>query len=657
MPALFSSSDRLKLPAEKTLWRVITVLFAVAWGLLVWRVGQLASDLNLFDSSTKWQAVRVGTILFMGIWLVFTAAVCSHGYDVISSLTTRLFAWMKRIGILCGLISLALLVVLPYLFYGKYGYLFDDLGSHFALVMLVGLAAAVFLRAAFPEKLSWAGAWVLAPVLVMTAVRLAGFIADVNPSPLTIGWSEASRYYYASLFFSKSVYGVQLPLPFLHPSRYLMQSAPFLIPGLPLVIHRLWQVILWIGMSGLTAALLVRRLKVRGIFAVLGVATWIFLFLLQGPVYYHLLVSVCLILAGVDARKGWRSFVIILIASAWAGISRINWFPVPAMLAIAIYLIETPQSRARSLWRYLTQPALWAAAGVAVAYVAQQVYIRISGNDPSLFRSSFSSDLLWYRLFPSPTYPPGILPMTIAVALPLLVLLGWALLRLRLSWVRSLGLLGMLVVLLGGGVVVSVKIGGGSNLHNMDAFLVLLLVCATWVAFGHAAPEQREAKPVRIHWALIALAAVLPFYPLLREVHPFAQVNQLLSKDDAKEVSVRVQQVEAQGGKVLFIWQKQLVTYGQASDPNLESRYETVDLMEMAMANNPAYMNGFYDDLKNHRFALIVSGVQNLIHKDADSTFPEENNVWVERVSAPLLQYYSSSKVLPYSGIQLLTPK
>jgi hypothetical protein len=46
-----------------------------------------------------------------------------------------------------------------------------------------------------------------------------------------MGWSEGSRYYYASLFFSKKIYQLDLPYPLPSPSRYLMLSLPFLIPG------------------------------------------------------------------------------------------------------------------------------------------------------------------------------------------------------------------------------------------------------------------------------------------------------------------------------------------------------------------------------------------------------------------------------------------
>ncbi|MCK7481599.1 MAG: hypothetical protein M0C28_33795 [Candidatus Moduliflexus flocculans] len=59
-------------------------------------------------------------------------------------------------------------------------------------------------------------------------------------------------------------------------------------------------------------------------------------------VYYHLEVMVILPLLFVSVKKPWQTLLVVIIASLWAGISRVNWFPMPAMIAIAIYLLEVP---------------------------------------------------------------------------------------------------------------------------------------------------------------------------------------------------------------------------------------------------------------------------------------------------------------------------
>jgi hypothetical protein len=91
-------------------------------------------------------------------------------------------------------------------------------------------------------------------------------------------------------------------------------------------------------------------------------------------------------------------------------------------------------------------------------------------------------------------------------------------------------------------------------------------------------------------------------------------------------------------GPVLFINERQLVTFGDADVP-LVADYEAVTLMEMAMSNNQRYLNKFYRDLENHRFAAIVAAKQNLAIKQEGPAM-EENNVWNSRVSPYILCYY-----------------
>ena len=70
--------------------------------------------------------------------------------------------------------------------------------------------------------------------------------------------------------------------------------------------------------------------------------------------------------------------------------------------------------------------------------------------------------------------------------------------------------------------------------------------------------------------------------------------------------------------------------------------------MEMAMSNNQAYLQQFYTDLKNHRFAAIVSGKQNVGIKE-EGSFADENNAWNARVSPYILCYYEPTTELEAS--------
>jgi hypothetical protein len=245
--------------------------------------------------------------------------------------------------------------------------------------------------------------------------------------------------------------------------------------------------------------------------------------------------------------------------------------------------------------------------------------------------------------------------------------------------VRQLGLAGMTLVLFAGGLVVSTKIGGGSNLHNLDAYLVLLMVWGSSLVFGRFAPEpgtpalqppamERPATMERpasvdhprafaLPWVVLLLIVVLPVYWMLQEGHMFEEIDIATGWDDALELQGYVEEVAAQGGRVLFISQRHLQTFGMVRGVPLEPAYETVELMEMAMSGNADYLNQFYTDLREHRFDLIVTGELNTVFKGPQDSFPEENNVWVRHVSFPALQHYQSILVLPHSRIQLLVPK
>jgi hypothetical protein len=225
-------------------------------------------------------------------------------------------------------------------------------------------------------------AFALAGMLLLVGVlaKVVSLSTAISDSPFSLGWSEASRFYYASLFFAEKLYGEPLPLSILHPTRYFLQSFPFIFDDLPILAHRAWQVFLWVVLTACAAWSLVRRLEVRPVFAAWLAGAWFFLYLFQGAVYYHLLVMVILVLWGTSTRHPWQTLFVVLVASLWAGVSRVNWFPVPALLAAALYFLEQPVQPDRRWMRYLAWPVVWFLAGVAVALAAQSAYIFLSGN-------------------------------------------------------------------------------------------------------------------------------------------------------------------------------------------------------------------------------------------------------------------------------------
>ena len=511
------------------------------------------------------------------------------------------------------------------------------------------LLAMTALKVAF--KTTWQAGFACALVILGVAYEVfTRFSALVTTYPLSMGWSEGSRYYYASLYFSKWIYDKPFALSTLHPTRYLLQSIPFLIPSLGLVFHRFWQFLLWIVLTAGAALTLSKRAISPNEKAFRWlVAGWYFLFLLRVGVYYHLEVMVILPLIFVSIKHPWRSLIAVVAASLWAGVSRVNWFPVPAMIAIAIYLLESPVSTVAPLsfkrvLQYFSPPAVWLIAGLASALIAQAAYIPLSGNANNVeaFASSFSSALLWNRLWPNATYGLGVVPGILIVSGPLLLIL---IISARRLWkdihpLRWLGLFSMILALFAGSLVVSTKIGGGGDLHNMDAYATLLGIIAVFFIGGSVQTENGRQGVVVRPWAVFTFALLMPLLFLIPLLAPYPRFNQGASEAAYRQLVETVNNV-GKNGPVLFINERQLVTFGDVNIP-LVPEYEVVTLMEMAMSGNQPYLEKFYNDLANHRFAAIVATKQNRGIKQA-GPLAEENNVWNSRVSPYILCYYKPS--------------
>jgi hypothetical protein len=295
--------------------------------------------------------------------------------------------------------------------------------------------------------------------------------------------------------------------------------------------------------------------------------------------------------------------------------------------------------------------------GTLVAFGSQALYVQWSGVHQEAFTSSFTSDLLWHRLLPNPTFPMGVLPAIFLVSGPVLALLF---LGLRgLHPLRATGLGSILLVLCAGGILVSTKIGGGSNLHNLDAFLVALLAAGGYAYFGRVSQDRIGVlRPANPSWPLLALAISIPVLFTIGAAGPAPAPNRARAEKALATLEEMVgAAVDQGGGEVLFISERQLLTFGTLTHIPLVEKYETVFLMEMAMANNASYLNGFYEDLREKRFALIVSDPLRDTFKGSEYSFGEENDIWVARVARPLLESYQRAEVFKGLGVEVLEPK
>ncbi len=643
-----------------TILRVILAVTTLLTSAALLQIGLRTYQSDDLLQSRRWVALLIAVALLLLIDLVLLTIACTCKCEGLLRILESSFRRLQRLGWGNIILFLTALIMYCFLTLGPTKRYLGSFYVRYLLFWLLILANSTFLAVAGMRR-NWLEIMAAAIISGAAAYEIARYLPGISTHPFSLGWSEASRYYYASLYFSRQLYGINIPPTVLHPSRYLMQAVPFLVPNSPIWLHRLWQVLLWVVVTTISSWLLARRLAIGDPLRRWLFVGWGFLFLLTGPVYYHLQVTAILVLATFNRRRFWLSTVMVVLASAWAGISRINWFPVPGMIAAALYFLEEP-SDGRPVWRYALKPVLWVGLGTLVAFGSQALYAAVSGNPTELFVSSFSSDLLWYRLFPSSTYPLGVLPAIFLVCAPLLAVIYLRLAGQRSAYrpIRLLGLAAMLLVLFAGGLVVSAKIGGGSNLHNMDAFLTLLLVVAAYFFFNRAVsdlPSPETAPRRAIHWAVITY---LVLCPALIVVSSNSSANPP-ERDRVDRALTAIQSASRnaleKGGDVLLITERQLLTFGDLTGIPIVGDYEKVFLMEMAMAENQDYLAKFYDDLRNQRFSFILSEPLSTRYKGQEKSFGEENNAWVKNVSVPILCYYEPFRTFRELRIQLLKPR
>ena len=611
--------------------------------------------------SAKLQAVGV----LMGLIAAGVAVLC--GYAWLGS-ADRLLAWLgsftaraaKLRWVLVPLM-LVLLAAFPLFMSGDTGLFLGAVWTRLEIFSWLIILLAVSVTAYWGRP--WMESAVVAALSLSVVYHLCTYIPHVNNYPFSLWWSETTRYYLASTYLGNRIYGQDLPWAMKDMTRYLIQALPFLIKGSPLWVHRLWQAVLRFSSTYLAGYLLARRLNFGRKIELALFSAWAGLFLFQGPVFYHLIVVVILLVWLADPAKFWKSLILVVLTSIYAGFSRVNWVPMPAMLALAFYLLEVPvQGKGiKAIWQYLWKPAVWTLSGLAAGLAAQQYWYLNSGNPMEVYESSFTSYMLWDRLFPNPSYTLGILPAILLVSAPLLIYLGLGLKERRTHWhaVRLLGLGGMLLVLFAGGLVVSVKIGGGTNLHNLDMYLVMLLVIASELHMGRIAGEDdqpvRAAMPLWLKAA--ALAGPVIFIALFGGLGSGTGDPQA-AIDDLTKLQMYADQAVAEGGEVLFISQRHLLTFGLIEDVPLVHDFEKMLLQEMVMGKNKPYLAEFGAQMAEQRYALIVTDQLPRIQQDpAEISLAMENNVMLRKF-VPLIQCaYELKDSLVNGSLELYVPK
>lgn len=600
-------------------------------------------------------AAAGGLFLLLGLTLLLYHSIGERARAALIRLRARLGAarWVLA----------AAFCLLPLLYRYAVGaetyILYDDI--RFA-VWLTAVWVAAFLVSTGADRLVSHEALGLCLGVLVLVLAVTDALLMVVDDPFSLTWSEGNRFYDYSLVFGQSRYNYdgRIVNPYSSPGRYGLWGILFLWEGLPIWAHRLWNKILLILPALIFAARLTRTLKPPALRY--GMLLWIALFfIVLAPLHPpFMLVSIISIWFAFDASPVKRGAALAL-AGFYAGLSRWTWAFAPGALGALIDLLLYYPRRGGPVWRRLLPTVMLTALGVLPGLVQSVGSFRSTLAGESL---TAQQPLLWYRLLPNATLGPGVLFLALLTTMPLVLLLVWWMLsnRWQLDWVQKTAIWGALIGFFAVGLLISTKIGGGGDLHNLDMYLVTLIVVITlgWAAQAQGQGEDRWPPAVIALAVWSACLVVYPFtsfspkssYSPRLDLPQPGQITETLST-----VRTEVERAAAEG-EILFMDQRQLLTFGYVNAIPFVPEYEKKYMMDQAMANNAAYFQAYYADLAHQRFALIMTEPLRTRRKDEmGGPFSEENDAWVTWVSNPTLCFYEPIYTFKDTNVQLLVPK
>ncbi|REG11552.1 hypothetical protein [Pelolinea submarina] len=491
-------------------------------------------------------------------------------------------------------------------------------------------------------------------------------LCQVTSYPFTLFWSEGNRFFdYSTMLgsyryqtldggpvFAFITWGMQVPW-----------ALPFIFPNLSIGAFRLWYQLVWIIPSlllGWVAVWKKPHSKYMGL-AALVFAGWTFLFLDQGPIYPPLILGALVTVLATRAKLPIGALLIALI-SYYVRSSRWTWAYSPGLWSalLALLEIEAP-GFSKDKIKELIKPVVLGISGYFGGQILLPLLRNLSTSTvkllPDVVSSTTRQPLLWNRLYPNPTYPPGILYGIMWASLPLVILLivlaakrAW-----KVNWLQRLSMLIISAAFLVVGLIASVKIGGGSNLHNLDNYLVTLVIIATIALLALRDTHYPVTKqPLLVILTCIALVAPVTY--TLQGGTRLSLPAQETTNEVMNTINSTVDEYRLKG-EILFIDQRQLLTFGMVKDVLLEDDYEKKYLMDQAMADNEDYFKGFYKDLIDSHFVLIVNEPSNYVIRGSESSFGEENDAYVKWVTIPLLCTYEPLYTSREIGVELLVPR
>jgi hypothetical protein len=520
-------------------------------------------------------------------------------------------------------------------------------------------------------------------ILVGVLMVLAQAFSTVSDYPFSLYWSEGNRFWDYSLRFGRERYNYPPGEPIkaqIDKGRQILWGLPFLSSDLTIWQMRLWDAILftipYILLGMVVISYRKNSWKVWFLFSL-----WVLTFLTQGPIYTPL-VLIAFMVVLVRQAPLWASLPIVALAANFAFQSRTTWIFAAPFWAILIAMnLSGVEGRhlKRKDWLQAATLGLggflggygWNVLGSLFTGTAERVSFSTPSTSGKLvevlryisfewFTQRISNQpLIWSRLWPNATYPPGIVLGLIIATLPLILLFSYIIKKQYWKpniW-QILAFSGPLFAFLVVGLIASIKIGGGSNLHNLDMFLITLVIISglAWdTGFGSKIVQHLHASAwIRL---LILLVVLVPTATSVITATPTILPTQV-EIDDALANIRAYTSCANQYGEVLFMDQRQLLTFGFVENIPLVAEYEKKYVADRVMAGNEEYFSGFYDDLNIKRFALIITDRQPVAIQDfSGEDFSNENNLWYQWVTEPLLEEYEMVDHFKKNHIELYMP-
>ncbi len=658
------------------------------WSQLVFAAG-LAQIISLIlvaqpHKGFGWSelALTLALFLFPGVALEIrnytglsslSRAAALAGYFLVMALTfllyhpfsdrlrPRLLEFRKRIGMAGWLIAAVLWLTPIFYHYAAGAQVYIHLSNTRFLVLLVALWITAFLTCDRSDRLVSPDSLGLNFGVLILVSAINSYLLLIVNYPFSLTWSEGNRFYDYSLVFGKSRYNFsqQYVDNYNTPGRYGLWGVLFLWKESPIWTHRLWNLMLQTFPPLIFAVLVTRRLQPT--YLRYRVALWIGLFfIVLVPLHPPFMIASALVALFAFDESPIRRGISLLLASLYVGISRITWVFAPGAMGALIDLFLYYPKRQGHWFRRLIPTIILTLLGVLPSLLRNYHPLAATVQGETLTNQQ---PLLWYRLLPNNTLGAGVLFLALLYTGPLLILLAWWIFsgKWKLDWIQKTAIVGALSGFLAAGLVISTKIGGGGDLHNLDMYLVILILI---VVLGLTAISQSQEQLQWPPWASV-LVVILVLFPVFQftPLSPNATNSSRLGLPPADQVELTLSTIQvevdraAQQGEVLFMDQRQLLTFGYVSQIPFVPDYEKKYVMDQALASNATYFQPYYQDLANKRFALIVTEPLKVNLKGAGGVFSEENDLWVKWVSEPTLCFYEPIFTDKAVGIQLLAPR